>query len=356
VVLRGAPADSLIELTVTDPAGRLVYRSPVGFPATYSAEEVLDPRFGALHVSAALIPMLAERLLIGGLPRSGCRCCSRCSVHHRGARDRRAGADSPAAGARAVCARDFVSGVSHELRTPLAQIRLLAELLHMGRPESEDGRRARPVSSIRRRGGLSYLVENILTFSRSERGGTRLVRAPIDLATAAAETSRCSPHSRWRPAARWSSSRGGCTGWWTMPRCGRCCSTCSTTRTATGRAGSGSWSAWRGAGEVARVWVDDEGRGVPGGERQRVWEPYYRMDRDAAVTAGGSGIGLAVVRDLVQRHGGRRVDRGRRAGPRRARDRRAARRAFRGRSPLRPGSCPMPVGRGGVPRASSHGR
>jgi signal transduction histidine kinase len=57
--------------------------------------------------------------------------------------------------------------------------------------------------------------------------------------------------------------------------------------------------------ERVRLWVEDEGPGVPADERARVFEPYYRMARDAAVAAGGSGIGLAVVRDLVARQGGR---------------------------------------------------
>ncbi len=36
-----------------------------------------------------------------------------------------------------------------------------------------------------------------------------------------------------------------------------------------------------------------------------MWEPYRRLERDAGSAAGGSGIGLAVVRDLVALHGGR---------------------------------------------------
>ena len=56
----------------------------------------------------------------------------------------------------------------------------------------------------------------------------------------------------------------------------------------------------RAAGAV-RVWVDDEGPGVPVAERTRVFEPFVRLGRRGAR---GSGIGLAVVRDLVEQHGG----------------------------------------------------
>jgi signal transduction histidine kinase len=50
--------------------------------------------------------------------------------------------------------------------------------------------------------------------------------------------------------------------------------------------------------------VTDEGPGVPPGERERIWERFWRGEaaRSAGVT--GTGIGLATVRDLVSLHGG----------------------------------------------------
>jgi signal transduction histidine kinase len=59
------------------------------------------------------------------------------------------------------------------------------------------------------------------------------------------------------------------------------------------------------AGDRARVWVEDQGPGIPRDERQRVWEPYVRLNREAESATGGSGIGLSVVRELVTLHGGR---------------------------------------------------
>jgi signal transduction histidine kinase len=59
-----------------------------------------------------------------------------------------------------------------------------------------------------------------------------------------------------------------------------------------------------GSGPRVRLWVEDEGPGIPAADRDRVWEPYVRLDRDVDAT-GGSGIGLAVVQELVALHGGR---------------------------------------------------
>jgi two-component system sensor histidine kinase KdpD len=61
------------------------------------------------------------------------------------------------------------------------------------------------------------------------------------------------------------------------------------------------------AGAVA-IEVADAGRGIPADVVHRVFEPYYRVP-DAAGVAHGTGIGLAVVKALVEAHGGTvRVD------------------------------------------------
>ena len=57
--------------------------------------------------------------------------------------------------------------------------------------------------------------------------------------------------------------------------------------------------------------VEDDGPGVPEADRERIWEPYVRLDRDRRSSVAGTGIGLAVVKELVARSGGScRVERG----------------------------------------------
>jgi signal transduction histidine kinase len=50
--------------------------------------------------------------------------------------------------------------------------------------------------------------------------------------------------------------------------------------------------------------VDDEGPGIPAGQRQAMLEPFNRLETSRNRTTGGAGLGLAVVRSLVEAHGG----------------------------------------------------
>jgi signal transduction histidine kinase len=55
--------------------------------------------------------------------------------------------------------------------------------------------------------------------------------------------------------------------------------------------------------EVVAV-VSDDGAGVPPGDRDRVFERFTRLDDARGRDEGGAGLGLAIVRDVVLRHGG----------------------------------------------------
>jgi signal transduction histidine kinase len=66
-----------------------------------------------------------------------------------------------------------------------------------------------------------------------------------------------------------------------------------------------------------RVWVEDEGPGIPPGDRERIWKRFFRLDAHRESSVAGTGTGLTVVRDLVALHGGRSwVEPGERGGAR----------------------------------------
>jgi signal transduction histidine kinase len=212
---------------------------------------------------------------------------------------------------------DLTAGVSHELRTPLAQILLFGETLMFERTRSERERRAAAEVIVRETRRLMHLVENALHFTRADRQLLHFTPESIDLgamtreilvsfaplAWAAKVTLREAidePAPALIDAAAYrqivlnlleNAVRYGPVG--------------QTVTVRVERMEGG-----------ARVVVEDEGPGIAVGDRERVWSPFVRLTSQRQ-SAMGTGIGLAVVRDLTSRHSGRaRVERAESGGAR----------------------------------------
>ena len=57
-------------------------------------------------------------------------------------------------------------------------------------------------------------------------------------------------------------------------------------------------------GETAIITVADQGPGIPQELRERVFEPFFRVDSARSRQSGGTGLGLALVRAIAELHGG----------------------------------------------------
>jgi signal transduction histidine kinase len=199
---------------------------------------------------------------------------------------------------------DFVSGVSHELRTPLAQIRLFADLLESGRL-GDPAQRARSVRIINEESRrLTYLVENILHFSRGQRDASRLSPAPADMGAFVREVvdgfAPLAHHVEFATRVE-----PGVVARIDRDAFRQVLLNLLDNAAKYGPRGGVVQVAMAVVGFNLRIWVKDAGPGVPREERARIWEPYRRLDREADAAVGGSGIGLAVVKDVVELHGGR---------------------------------------------------
>lgn len=78
---------------------------------------------------------------------------------------------------------DFVSTVSHEFKSPLTSIRQIAEMLHSGRVPSEERRQKYYDVLLEQSERLSLLIENVLNFAKLEEGKREFVFEPVDFET-----------------------------------------------------------------------------------------------------------------------------------------------------------------------------
>ena len=60
----------------------------------------------------------------------------------------------------------------------------------------------------------------------------------------------------------------------------------------------------RGWNQGVRLWVEDQGPGVPHDEHEAVFEKFYRGQRTGGYAPSGTGLGLAIAREIVRSHGG----------------------------------------------------
>jgi signal transduction histidine kinase len=201
---------------------------------------------------------------------------------------------------------DFVSSVSHELRTPLAQIRMFAETLLLGRVRS-DAERTRSMEIIDQEARrLAHLVENVLHFSRAERQSLRLCPEPTPLAAHVREISETfAPIARARRVDVQLSIDEDVVVRVDRNALRQMLLNLLDNAIKYGPPGQTVTVGVRGDGDRARLWVEDEGPGIDPSQRERIFDPFVRLDRDANSAIGGSGIGLSVVRELAQMHGGR---------------------------------------------------
>ena len=65
-----------------------------------------------------------------------------------------------------------------------------------------------------------------------------------------------------------------------------------------------SWEG-SGAGSSVQLWVEDCGEGIPPEEHERIFEPFYRRGTELRRETQGIGIGLTIVKHIVEAHGGR---------------------------------------------------
>ena len=306
-LLGSAANDSVLAVQVSDIDGHQIYHSRASFPPIFHASDTLERSFGRFIVRVAVRPDVADQLIVGGLPSSRLPMLIALFTLTAGLvvvallQFRR---QQELARLRT----DFVSGVSHELRTPLAHIRLFAELLQRGQLNSEEQRHrsARVIDQEARR--LTFLVENVLNFSRGERNAQHLTLDRIDLATEIrdvidsfqplAQARHVTVLSDLPPRLSAMADRGALRQ-----------ILLNLLDNAVKYGPPGQTVRVGGAREedAVRIWVDDEGPGVPEEFRRKILQPYYRLERDAESAVGGSGIGLAVVEELVQMHDGRIV-------------------------------------------------
>jgi len=198
--------------------------------------------------------------------------------------------------------RAVMSDVAHELRTPLTNLRCQIEAI-------EDGLLAptpEAVGSLREEVLLlSRLVEDLQTVAVAEAGRLSLERAPVamaDLVDGAVESMRAVAAERGvtlassvpeLPAVNADPTRIG-----QVLR-----NLLANAVTATPSGGRIEVSA-RAEGRFATVSVVDSGPGISAQHLAHVFERFYRADPSRARATGGAGLGLAIVRAIVEAHGG----------------------------------------------------
>ena len=190
--------------------------------------------------------------------------------------------------------RNLLANASHELRSPLARLKMALSLLETAPPGATPQRAQLKAEIERNISELDALVEEVLLASRLDAQRELEPAERVDLlALAAEEGSRFDAVVSGDDVSVQGSER--------LLR--RALRNLLENARRYGGEQPPEVSVQASADEV-RVAVSDRGPGVPEAERERIFEPFYRLPGHAE-KAGGVGLGLSLVRQIAERHRGR---------------------------------------------------
>jgi two-component system phosphate regulon sensor histidine kinase PhoR len=199
--------------------------------------------------------------------------------------------------------RTFVADVSHELRTPIASIAAAAETLADAQPDKAES--AELLGLIRRQSDrMRELIDDLMDLAQIESGAVPLVREEVPLRELLSEIAE-----DLEAGARDHGVEVRVQGDETVTAMGDRRRLGQLARNLLDNAIKFSPS---GAPVVVRVFhhsgrsgfsVEDLGPGIPKGERDKIFQRFYQVDRSRSKVRPGSGLGLAIVKHIAQLHG-----------------------------------------------------
>lgn len=304
---KGVPNDSLFAVKVWDGA-RPIWQSRYGSDTAFASMAPLwaEGVWTRSRVQVSIQPDMASRLLIGGMPETRapllialCVLTSALLIS--------AYILTRRAQELAAIRDDFTSSVSHELRTPLAEIMVYAEMLQLGRVPAPEERSHAVSVIVREARHLTHLIDNVLLFSRASREQpTPQPAQPLPLAPLIREVARTfAPLARQHGISIREELDESLSAAISAPVLRHALVNLLDNAAKYAPASSVVTVGTARHGGCVRIWVDDQGPGVPAADRERIWQPYVRLPRDVRSSSTGSGIGLSVVRHLAERYDGR---------------------------------------------------
>lgn len=199
----------------------------------------------------------------------------------------------------------FIQNVSHELRTPLTLVHGYAELMRSGALGPITSQQDEALEVIQRR--TAFLIETVTDFTMLIEIQARGLRAElmdvppllhevIANTRPAAEAAHLSFETEIQPKLPKIRSE-------TVYLRRVLDNLLSNAIKFTPPGGRVSLRAWR-EGKYICVAVSDTGIGIPASERERIFQRFYQIDGSTTRSHGGTGLGLAVVKEIVEAHGG----------------------------------------------------
>ena len=198
---------------------------------------------------------------------------------------------------------EFIANVSHELKTPLSVVRMFGEMLLTKRVKSPEKQQEYLEIICRESERLTALIENVLDFAALERGKVRYELLERDLGEV---VSRAIETFRYRIEKEGIEVRLERRGELPPVALDEQAILLAVINLLDNAVKYGEGSAVEVSLETKKndveVRVRDGGKGIPARDLERVFERFYRSH---GTTARGSGIGLSLVKHIVDAHGGR---------------------------------------------------
>jgi len=192
---------------------------------------------------------------------------------------------------------EFLAAVSHDLRTPLTRLKLRAEMI------DDAAMRTKVLADVDE---MERMTAATLDFLRGAR--TEEPVQPIDV-NALLESLQSDFEAMGHEVTLEGSAASPFPGRPLALR--RCLSNLVDNAVKYGRAAR---VAVEDAHDALGISVTDEGPGIPEDQLDRVFEPFYRIERSRSRETGGTGLGLSIARDIARSHGGELVLRNREGG------------------------------------------